>query len=69
MEKLVGTTLIIAALLHDVVEDTDITLEYKEEFGERAAKICDGLTKISGVLSPGSSIQSKTLGRCSNISR
>ena len=54
-----GTTAIIAALLHDVVEDTDITLEYIEkEFGERVAKICDGLTKISGVLSPGSSIQS-----------
>ena len=55
-----GTTAIIAALLHDVVEDTDITLEYIEkEFGERVAKICDGLTKISGVLSPGSSIQSE----------
>ena len=55
-----GTTAIIAALLHDVVEDSDITLEYIEkEFGERVAKICDGLTKISGVLSPGSSIQSE----------
>ena len=55
-----GTTAIIAALLHDVVEDTDITLEYIEkEFGERVAKICDGLTKISGVLTPGSSIQSE----------
>ena len=55
-----GTTAIIAALLHDVVEDTHITLEYIEkEFGERVAKICDGLTKISGVLSPGSSIQSE----------
>tara|TARA_B100001057_G_scaffold13732_2_gene13004 strand:- start:16689 stop:18899 length:2211 start_codon:yes stop_codon:yes gene_type:complete len=55
-----GTTAIIAALLHDVVEDTDITLEYiKKEFGERVAKICDGLTKISGILSPGSSIQSE----------
>ena len=55
-----GTTSIIAALLHDVVEDTDITLDFiKKEFGERVAKICDGLTKISGVLSPGSSIQSE----------
>ena len=55
-----GTTAIIAALLHDVVEDTDITLKFIEkEFGERVAKICDGLTKISGVLSPGSSIQSE----------
>ena len=55
-----GTTSIVAALLHDVVEDTDITLDFIEkEFGERVAKICDGLTKISGVLSPGSSIQSE----------
>ena len=55
-----GTTSIIAALLHDVVEDTDITLDFIEkEFGQRVAKICDGLTKISGVLSPGSSIQSE----------
>ena len=55
-----GTTAIIAALLHDVVEDTDISLQFIEkEFGERVAKICDGLTKISGVLSPGSSIQSE----------
>ena len=55
-----GTTSIIAALLHDVVEDTDITLDFIEkEFGERVAKIIDGLTKISGVLSPGSSIQSE----------
>ncbi len=55
-----GATSIISALLHDVVEDTDITLEFIEkEFGERVAKLCDGLTKISGVLSPGSSIQSE----------
>ncbi len=55
-----GTTSIVAALLHDVVEDTEITIEYiRNEFGERVAKICDGLTKISGVLSPGSSIQSE----------
>ena len=55
-----GATSIIAALLHDVVEDTDISLDFIEkEFGKRVAKICDGLTKISGVLSPGSSIQSE----------
>ena len=55
-----GATSIIAALLHDVVEDTDISLDFIEkEFGQRVAKICDGLTKISGVLSPGSSIQSE----------
>ena len=45
-----GTTSIICALLHDVVEDTEITLEeIKEQFGEKVADIIDGLTKISGV--------------------
>ena len=44
---------IICALLHDVVEDTDITLNYLEkEFGKPVSKICDGLTKISGFFSP-----------------
>lgn len=55
-----GTTSIIAALLHDVVEDTDYTLEFIEkEFGKTVANICDGLTKISGVFTPGSSLQSE----------
>ncbi|MDB9883366.1 RelA/SpoT family protein, partial [Bacteroidia bacterium] len=45
-----GTTSIVCALLHDVVEDTDITLEdIKTSFGEKVANIIDGLTKISGV--------------------
>ena len=55
-----GATSIIAALLHDVVEDTELNLEFiKNEFGSKVSNICDGLTKISGVLSPGSSIQSE----------
>ena len=55
-----GATSIIAALLHDVVEDTELNLEFiKKEFGSKVSNICDGLTKISGVLSPGSSIQSE----------
>jgi len=55
-----GTTSIIAALLHDVVEDTDYTLEFIEkEFGKTVANLCDGLTKISGVFTPGSSLQSE----------
>ena len=42
-----GTTSVICALLHDVVEDTDYTLEdIKNIFGEKVAKIIDGLTKI-----------------------
>ena len=45
-----GTTSIVCALLHDVVEDTDITLEdISKEFGDKVANIIDGLTKISGV--------------------
>jgi GTP pyrophosphokinase len=45
-----GTTSIVCALLHDVVEDTYVTLdEIRSEFGEKEANIIDGLTKISGV--------------------
>lgn len=45
-----GTTSVICALLHDVVEDTDITLDQIEkEFGNIVARIIDGLTKISGL--------------------
>lgn len=45
-----GTTAVICALLHDVVEDTDYTIEEIETiFGERVAKIVDGLTKIKGI--------------------
>ena len=44
-----GSTSICAALLHDVVEDTDFTTEDIENmFGPKIAQIVDGLTKISG---------------------
>lgn len=44
-----GSTSICAALLHDVVEDTDYTIEDIENiFGPKIAQIVDGLTKISG---------------------
>jgi guanosine-3',5'-bis(diphosphate) 3'-pyrophosphohydrolase len=55
-----GTTSIVCALLHDVVEDTDITLdEIENEFGKKVAKIIDGLTKISGVFDTNSSLQAE----------
>ncbi len=44
-----GSTSICSALLHDVVEDTDYTVEdIANMFGEKIAQIVDGLTKISG---------------------
>lgn len=44
-----GSTSICAALLHDVVEDTDYTIDDIENlFGSKIAQIVDGLTKISG---------------------
>ncbi len=43
-----GTTSIVAALLHDVVEDTETTLDdIQKAFGRKVARIIDGLTKIS----------------------
>ena len=44
-----GSTSICAALLHDVVEDTDYTVDdIESQFGKKIAQIVDGLTKISG---------------------
>jgi GTP diphosphokinase / guanosine-3',5'-bis(diphosphate) 3'-diphosphatase len=55
-----GTTSVVCALLHDVVEDTDLTLDdIRGLFGEKEAKIIDGLTKISGVFDQGSSLQAE----------
>ena len=55
-----GTTSIVCALLHDVVEDTDITLEdIERDFGKKVTKIIDGLTKISGVFDANSSMQAE----------
>lgn len=55
-----GTTSIVCALLHDVVEDTQISLDDIEaQFGKKVAKIIDGLTKISGIFDPNSSIQAE----------
>ncbi len=50
----------ICALLHDTVEDTDITLEdIEREFGSEIARIVDGLTKISNVIDANSSAQAE----------
>ncbi|MFT7232026.1 MAG: guanosine-3',5'-bis(diphosphate) 3'-pyrophosphohydrolase [Cyclobacteriaceae bacterium] len=55
-----GTTSIVSALLHDVVEDTDMTLaDIERMFGRRVSRIIDGLTKISGVFDQGSSQQAE----------
>lgn len=55
-----GPTSVACALLHDVVEDTEITLDdIKREFGSNVAKIVDGLTKISGVFDLSSSEQAE----------
>ncbi|MFY0601677.1 MAG: bifunctional (p)ppGpp synthetase/guanosine-3',5'-bis(diphosphate) 3'-pyrophosphohydrolase [Cyclobacteriaceae bacterium] len=55
-----GTTSIVSALLHDVVEDTDMTLgDIERLFGRKVARIIDGLTKISGVFDQGSSQQAE----------
>ncbi|WP_299991813.1 bifunctional (p)ppGpp synthetase/guanosine-3',5'-bis(diphosphate) 3'-pyrophosphohydrolase [uncultured Pontibacter sp.] len=55
-----GTTSIVAALLHDVVEDTAMEVEEIErEFGSSVARIIEGLTKISGVFDYGTSQQAE----------
>ncbi|TRX49224.1 bifunctional (p)ppGpp synthetase/guanosine-3',5'-bis(diphosphate) 3'-pyrophosphohydrolase [Fulvivirga sp. M361] len=55
-----GTTSIVSALLHDIVEDTDWTIQDIERgFGKKIARIIDGLTKISGVFEHGSSQQAE----------
>ncbi|MCC5928052.1 MAG: bifunctional (p)ppGpp synthetase/guanosine-3',5'-bis(diphosphate) 3'-pyrophosphohydrolase [Cyclobacteriaceae bacterium] len=55
-----GTTSIVSALLHDVVEDTELEIEdIERNFGSKVAKIIDGLTKISGVFDYGTSMQAE----------
>ena len=45
-----GPTAVVCALLHDVVEDTSVSLDIiRERFGERVALIVDGLTKLKGM--------------------
>lgn len=55
-----GTTSIICALLHDVVEDTEYELKDIEKiFGKKVAKIIDGLTKIQDVFDKNVSLQAE----------
>jgi guanosine-3',5'-bis(diphosphate) 3'-pyrophosphohydrolase len=55
-----GVRSTICSLLHDTVEDTDITLEnIQREFGDEIAKIVDGLTKISNVVDVNASQQAE----------
>ena len=55
-----GTTSVVCALLHDVVEDSDYTLEDIERlFGSKIARIINGLTKISDVYDQNVSMQAE----------
>ena len=55
-----NATAALCALLHDVVEDTELTLDdIKREFGAKVSRIIDGLTKVSGVFDLTSSIQAE----------
>lgn len=55
-----GCTSIVCCLLHDVVEDTDVTLEEIEGiFGPKVAKIISGLTKISDFIGHTPSMQAE----------
>lgn len=55
-----GVRSTICSLLHDTVEDTDVTLEdVQREFGPEIAKIVDGLTKISNVVDVNASQQAE----------
>lgn len=55
-----GVRSTICALMHDTVEDTDITLEdVQREFGTEIARIVDGLTKISNVIDVNASQQAE----------
>ena len=55
-----GSTGVAAALLHDVIEDTDYTYEdLKAIFGVKVASIVDGLTKLSGVFDKNQSSQAE----------
>ncbi len=52
---------VVAALLHDTVEDTEVTLDdIKEKFGDTVSHLIDGVTKISGVFKSRNTKQAET---------
>ncbi len=62
-ELRLDTTTLQAALLHDVVEDTEVTLErIKDEFGGEVARIVDGLTKLERI-----HFRSRELAQAENV--
>ncbi len=55
-----GTKGVVASILHDVVEDTDYTVEdLQNMFGEKIASIVAGLTKLEGIFDQSSSLQAE----------
>jgi len=55
-----GRTGVVCALLHDVVEDTEVSIEdIERQFGNKVARIIDGLTKIAGVFDLSTSEQAE----------
>ncbi|MBR3774209.1 MAG: bifunctional (p)ppGpp synthetase/guanosine-3',5'-bis(diphosphate) 3'-pyrophosphohydrolase [Alistipes sp.] len=55
-----GVKSVVASLLHDVVEDTEYTVEDMERiFGQKIASMVDGLTKMSGVFNADTSEQAE----------
>ena len=55
------TTTLVAALLHDTVEDTDYTLEeLTKDFGAEVARLVDGVTKLDKMVL-GSAAEAETI--------
>jgi len=55
-----GPKSVVSALIHDVVEDTDYSIDdIENQFGKKVANIIDGLTKISDVFDSQSSLQAE----------
>lgn len=63
-EMKLGINCIVAGLLHDVVEDTDVSIQrLEEEFGDDVAKLVDAVTKLKKVKYTGSNIYAENMRR------